>query len=249
MKICSACTHRFAAAEWTCPRCNWTPKIRDGIRILMPTTTDGAPGFDAKFFDEVDQAERDHFWFHGRMALIEHVLDRFFPRAESFLDVGSGTGHVVAALRRRWPSMQITAAEAFADGLRLTAQRAAGVELVQTDALHLPYDAEFDAVAAFDVIEHIADDGAAVREMVRAVRPGGGLMVTVPQHQFLWSPFDEGYLAGQTAYQIASGTLKPTPGTKFKAGTLGEREIKEKSVIITGPPLTFTAENIDKFKF
>ena len=65
----------------------------------------------------------------------------------------------------------------------------------------------------------------------------------------LWSPFDEGYLAGQTAYQIASGTLKPTPGTKFKAGTLGEREIKEKSVIITGPPLTFTAENIDKFKF
>ena len=65
----------------------------------------------------------------------------------------------------------------------------------------------------------------------------------------LWSPFDEGYLAGQTAYQIASGTLKPTPGTKFKAGTLGEREIKEKSVIITGPPLTFTAENIDKFHF
>jgi len=203
MKICSACTHRFAAAEWTCPRCNWTPKIRDGIRILMPTTTDGAPGFDAKFFDEVDQAERDHFWFHGRMALIEHVLDRFFPRAESFLDVGSGTGHVVAALRRRWPSMQITAAEAFADGLRLTAQRAAGVELVQTDALHLPYDAEFDAVAAFDVIEHIADDGAAVREMVRAVRPGGGLMVTVPQHQFLWSPFDD-YVLHHRRYSRAA---------------------------------------------
>ena len=56
-------------------------------------------------------------------------------------------------------------------------------------------------------------------------------------------------MAGQTAHQIATGTLKPTPGTKFKAGTLGEREIKDKSVIITGPPLTFTAENIDKFKF
>ena len=190
MKICSACTHRFAAAEWTCPRCNWTPKIRDGIRILMPTTTDGAPGFDAKFFDEVDQAERDHFWFHGRMALIEHVLDRFFPRAESFLDVGSGTGHVVAALRRRWPSMQITAAEAFADGLRLTAQRAAGVELVQTDALHLPYDAEFDAVAAFDVIEHIADDRAALVSIAAKLKSTGKFVMTVPAHQWMWSAHD-----------------------------------------------------------
>jgi SAM-dependent methyltransferase len=157
----------------------------------MTAAADGAPGFDASFFDRVDKAEREHFWFEGRMALIEHVLDRSFPCAESFLDVGSGTGHVVAALRRHRPSMHVTAAEAFSDGLRLTAQRATGVELIQTDALHLPYDAEFDVVGAFDVIEHIADDGAAVREMIRAVRSDGGLILTVPQHRFLWSPFDD----------------------------------------------------------
>jgi SAM-dependent methyltransferase len=87
--------------------------------------------------------------------------------------------------------MRVTAAEAFSDGLRMTAKRATGVELIQTDALHLPYDAEFDVVGAFDVIEHIADDGVAVREMVRAVRPDGGLIFTVPQHRFLWSPFDD----------------------------------------------------------
>jgi SAM-dependent methyltransferase len=191
MKVCFACTHRFAAAEWRCPRCNWTAEIRDGVRILMPETVDGAPGFDAGFFNRVDKAEREHFWFQGRLALIEHVLGRFFPRAETFLDVGSGTGHVVAGLRRQRPSMRVTAAEAFIDGLRLTAQRATEVELIQTDALHLPYDAEFDVVGAFDVIEHIADDGAAMREMVRAVRPDGGLILTVPQHRFLWSPFDD----------------------------------------------------------
>ena len=65
----------------------------------------------------------------------------------------------------------------------------------------------------------------------------------------LWSPYDEGYLGAQVACQIATGALKPAAGTKFTAGTLGEREIKEKNVIITGPPVTFTAENIDKFKF
>ena len=190
MKVCFACTYRFAAAEWRCPRCNWTADIRDGVHVLMPAAAEGA-GFDAEFFDQVDKAEREHFWFHGRMALIEYVLDRYFPRAETFLDVGCGTGHVVAGLRQSRPSIRMTAAEAFLDGLRLTAQRAANVELIQTDALHLPYDAEFDLVAALDVIEHIADDGAAIREMVRAVRPDGGLILTVPQHRFLWSPFDD----------------------------------------------------------
>jgi rhamnose transport system substrate-binding protein len=65
----------------------------------------------------------------------------------------------------------------------------------------------------------------------------------------LWSPYDEGYLAGCVAAQLAKGTLKPAPGVKFTAGTLGEREIREKNVIITGPPVTFTSENIDKFNF
>jgi len=190
MKVCFACAYRFASAEWKCPRCNWTAEIRDGVRVVM-AAADGAPGFDAAFFSQVDKAEREHFWFHGRLALIEYVLDRFFPEADTFLDVGSGTGHVVAGLRRHRPSMRVTAAEAFIDGLRLTAQRATDVELVQTDALHLPYDAEFDVLAALDVIEHIADDGAAIREMVRAVRPDGGLILTVPQHRFLWSPFDD----------------------------------------------------------
>lgn len=65
----------------------------------------------------------------------------------------------------------------------------------------------------------------------------------------LWSPYDEGYLAGQLGYQIASGSLKPAPGQSFQAGTLGERTFRENNVVITGPPVTFTAENIDDFHF
>jgi rhamnose transport system substrate-binding protein len=65
----------------------------------------------------------------------------------------------------------------------------------------------------------------------------------------LWSPYDEGYLSGQLGYQIATGAVKPAPGVKFQAGTLGEREFREKNVVITGPPVTFTSENIDQFNF
>ena len=65
----------------------------------------------------------------------------------------------------------------------------------------------------------------------------------------LWSPYDEGYLAGQISCQIAMKKLTPSAGTKFTAGTLGEREFKEHNVVITGPPVVFTKDNIDQFNF
>ena len=65
----------------------------------------------------------------------------------------------------------------------------------------------------------------------------------------LWSPFDQGYLAGQVACQLANKTLKPGAGVTFKAGTLGERTFKDKNIVITDKPTVFTAENIDKFNF
>jgi SAM-dependent methyltransferase len=53
------------------------------------------------------------------------------------------------------------------------------------DALDLPFaDATFDRVIAAEVLEHIADDRGAMAELVRVLRPGGTLAVTVPR----WLP-------------------------------------------------------------
>ena len=65
----------------------------------------------------------------------------------------------------------------------------------------------------------------------------------------LWSPYDMGYVTGQLGVQIAQGKIKPEPGTKFTAGTMGEREIREKNIVIAGKPLVFTKENIEQYKF
>jgi SAM-dependent methyltransferase len=53
------------------------------------------------------------------------------------------------------------------------------------------YRDEFDTIGAFDVIEHIEDDVGAMREIYRALKPGGGFMIIVPQHMFLWSRVDD----------------------------------------------------------
>ncbi|HEY7088871.1 MAG TPA: substrate-binding domain-containing protein [Tepidisphaeraceae bacterium] len=65
----------------------------------------------------------------------------------------------------------------------------------------------------------------------------------------LWSPYDEGYLAGQISAQLAKRTLDPGAGLKFQAGTLGERQFRDNNVVITGPPVVFNKDNIDKFDF
>jgi rhamnose transport system substrate-binding protein len=65
----------------------------------------------------------------------------------------------------------------------------------------------------------------------------------------LWSPYDEGYLAGHLSYLLATKKLTPAAGTKFDAGKLGQREFRDKNIVITGPPVTFTKENIEQYKF
>jgi SAM-dependent methyltransferase len=56
----------------------------------------------------------------------------------------------------------------------------------------MPFEAgTFDLAASLDVIEHLEDDLAALRELRRVVKPGGALLVTVPAYQWLWSGHDE----------------------------------------------------------
>jgi len=62
---------------------------------------------------------------------------------------------------------------------------------MQMDARQIPYTDEFDVIGAFDVLEHIEDDSRVLAEVHRALTPGGLLMLTVPQHPWLWSAVDD----------------------------------------------------------
>ena len=148
-------------------------------------------GFSATSFEPLAALEDHHFWFKARNALITWAVSRYFPGARAILDVGCGNGQVSRALQRAFPNLRLTACEAFPEGLAIAARKVPTAELVQADIRDLPWSEEFDVVGAFDVLEHVTDDAAALRQMVRATRPHGGVIVTVPQHQWLWSPIDD----------------------------------------------------------
>ena len=64
--------------------------------------------------------------------------------------------------------------------------------MIEGSVLEMPFAADsFELAASLDVIEHLEDDLAALRELRRVVAPGGALLVTVPAYQWLWSGHDE----------------------------------------------------------
>ena len=148
-------------------------------------------GFDTRSFELLRDAEAGSFWFRARSHLVVWTLRRYFSGARSFLEVGCGTGFVLQGLREAFPQLQLTGAELFEEGLAVARRRVPDATLLQADARALAFDAEFDVVGSFDVLEHIEEDELALAAIVRAARPGGGVVLTVPQHPRLWSAADE----------------------------------------------------------
>ena len=146
--------------------------------------------YDPAAFQLVAAVQERHFWFRGRNRLLCWALGRYFPQARSMLEVGCGSGFVLQGLEACRPGLSLTGGDLHPEGLEIARRRSAA-RLEVMDAREIPYEGEFDVVGAFDVIEHIAEDDVALRAMHRALRPGGGLLLTVPQHPWLWSDFDE----------------------------------------------------------
>jgi SAM-dependent methyltransferase len=133
-----------------------------------------------------------HGWFRGRRAVLSAELDRLTgPLGERrlvILDAGCGAGLLLEELATRG-----VVYGADPDVRAVSAAHARGVaEVVRAGVEALPFDdGRFDLVTCLDVLEHVRDDGAALRELRRVARDGGRLLVAVPALPALWSGHDE----------------------------------------------------------
>ena len=138
------------------------------------------------------RAVEDEFWWYR--ALRQHVADSIEPPKANFtlLDVGCGTGGMLALLRRRFPESVLTGLDLSGYALELTGQRGAGAVLVQSTAERLPFRTEeFDIAISLDLLASAAvNDEAAIGEMYRVLRPGGRLLVNLPALELLKGSHD-----------------------------------------------------------
>lgn len=191
MKRCLSCEYVFDSVETKCPNCGHEPKQIGGFIAYAPETAIGSEGFKPEYFEQLAKLEAKNFWFKARNELILWAVQKFCRTREKYLEVGCGTGFVLSGIVGQNSKIRATGSEVFVDGLRIASKRVPSASFIQMDARKIPFVEEFDIVGAFDVIEHIEEDELVLEQLFVALRPGGNLLLTVPQHMSLWSNADE----------------------------------------------------------
>lgn len=149
--------------------------------------------YDPDFFAKLAKIEQNHFWFRTRNRIISGLLKELaagWGGGYRVLEVGCGTGNVLEALEKACPNGFVVGTDLYGEGLAF-ARRRSKCALVRADLERPAFGVLFDAVGAFDVVEHLADDATIFRSLGAMLKPGGVLLVTVPAYRSLWSYFDE----------------------------------------------------------
>ena len=161
--------------------------------MTVAPTDDDSRTYEPRYFAPLFAIEDRHFWFRARneviIALAAQVVDAF-QEGFNALEVGCGTGNTLRALEPVCSKGHLTGMDLFAEGLSF-AKRRVSCPLLQGDIQNSPFRDKFDIIGLFDVLEHLPDDSAVLRNLRSMLRPGGALLLTVPAKQTLWSYFDE----------------------------------------------------------
>jgi SAM-dependent methyltransferase len=182
--------------------------------------------------------------FQGpRHELREQLLLDAFLRANpgpAVLDAGAGSGTFTNRLAAL--GFDVTSTDVTDEALDVLRSRVSGT-VERADATCLPFAANsFDAVILAEVLEHVEDDTAALREAARVLRAGGVLGVTVPRNPAWYSRSDEwaGHFRRYTREQLESRVadaefeVVACKGWGFPISTLYHRTIFERVVARPG---------------
>jgi len=190
MKLCLHCSQPFNGVSWKCPGCGFLPDKKNGYLSFAPELSSDS-GFKDAHFSQLVDLEENNFWFRARNQLILWALGKYFPNAQNLMEIGCGTGFVLSAIRSEYREMKLFGSEISSEGLAFAGDRVPEAQLFQMDARAIPFIGELDVIGAFDVLEHIEEDDQVLNQFHRALKSDGGVLITVPQHDFLWSEADE----------------------------------------------------------
>ncbi len=145
---------------------------------------------DAEYYRQMAAQQQDHWWYRGRRSILQYLIRHYIAPEKSklILEAGCGPGANLNMLKTFgdvWAFEPDTWAARHAADISGLDVREGGLPAP------MPFDGDFDLVCAFDVIEHIEDDHAAMRALYDKTKPGGYALFTVPAHQWLWSAHDD----------------------------------------------------------
>jgi SAM-dependent methyltransferase len=150
----------------------------------------GFPLMERAVYEQMAEHDQRHWWYRARREVLAALIRRVAapPQDGRILEIGCGTGHNLAMLSEfgRVDALELD------DEARAMAEVRLGRPVMSAPLPELAGVPErtYDLVGAFDVIEHIEDDRAALASIARTLKPHGKLVMTVPAHQWMWSAHD-----------------------------------------------------------
>lgn len=166
--------------------------VIEGIRCFSPKVANSYADYPDQGFELTDKSGESSFWVRSRNRLFKRIVqDHLVANGKTrFLEIGCGTGGFIQKIVGN-ENLEITGSEIYLKGLLYAKKNLPNVDFIQFDVTQGVVGEEFDIIVAFDVIEHIEDDIAAISNINKMLHKGGSLIITVPQHMFLWSKLDE----------------------------------------------------------
>ncbi|PWG02805.1 class I SAM-dependent methyltransferase [Sphingosinicella humi] len=141
-------------------------------------------------YDRMAELDSRHWWYRARREILARLIERKIrlPKDARILEIGCGTGHNLAMLRRfgHVDGIEIDAAA------RAIASRRLGHAVSEARLPDLPGvpTHHYDLVAILDVLEHVGEDSASLASIARRLKPGGRILITVPAFPWMWSTHD-----------------------------------------------------------
>jgi SAM-dependent methyltransferase len=140
-------------------------------------------------YQQMAELDDRHWWYRARRRILADLIRREanLPAKARILEIGCGTGH----------NLSMLSGFGHVDGLELDDEAAAlsekrlGRKVMRSPLPELDQVPDnYDLIGAFDVIEHIDDDHAALAAIATKLKPGGKFMMTVPAHPWMWTAHD-----------------------------------------------------------
>jgi 2-polyprenyl-3-methyl-5-hydroxy-6-metoxy-1,4-benzoquinol methylase len=197
---------------YSCRNCNRTFSDKSGISQFNQANPGDEVYFPDDSFEILYDSEEKNFWFRVRNQIIGSTVTRYLTPNSRLLEVGCGTGYVSCYLKKL--GYHVECADLFFEALQFCRKRDAGDHYYQYNLSDRIFIEEFDAVCAFDVIEHIEDDESVLKTVHDSLKPGGFLFITVPADKCLWSAMD--IYAGHKRRYSRQELRKKIEGNGFK---------------------------------
>ena len=114
------------------------------------------------------ELENSYWWHIGRRAIISSLLQKHCPSNPEILNIGCGTGGTVKLLEKHGNLHNVDTSSCALN----YAQKSGVDQMIQIGTTGLPFqDNSFGLIVALDVLEHIEDDEAALKDWLRVVKP------------------------------------------------------------------------------